>query len=176
MTFGEWCDTTKKEYGDHIPKFLVKEIMVTAIRVALEELLANPSGADLRVDSIGRFYLNREEYDVPHYIRTEESQRVKVWVLRFQAAQRLRDVFNGKLDPKMLRISGSIPLYPEYFKELEKDGKRKRKGRKKMAGSPFDTVKQKSIDRYLEKIANREMIEKEEIIKSKLPEVEEDEQ
>ena len=58
MTFDEWCRQIKKESDSTIPYDLVKDIMKNAIRIAIEEFLANPADADLSITGIGRFYLN----------------------------------------------------------------------------------------------------------------------
>lgn len=128
MTFIEWCKATSKETNSSVSRDLVKEIMITAIRVAIEELMANPVDASLDIMSIGRFYLDRVKIKNV-YIATNETGEIMYWRLKFKVAKSLRDSLNNRKDIRELSIGGANPLYPEY--NLNPDGTRKKgKGRK----------------------------------------------
>lgn len=102
--------------------------MTTAIRVALEELMANPAEASLDIMSIGRFYLSRVKIRNV-FLTTETKGDALCWKLNFRTSQSIKDVINNRKDIHDLSISGAIPLYPEYFRNP--DGTRKKgKGRK----------------------------------------------
>ena len=59
MTLMDMCKQVAKESNSELPYGLVKDIMLDAIRVVLEEFLTNPAEADFSIQSIGRFYMNR---------------------------------------------------------------------------------------------------------------------
>lgn len=83
MTFREWYCQIAREMDSNIPRELVKDVLVNAIRVALEEFLANPADAELSIKGIGRFYLNHR---VCHNnFPTEDSHEYKThWTMHFR--------------------------------------------------------------------------------------------
>lgn len=169
MTFREWCYQTAKDYGNGIPRKLVHEIMTRAIRVALEEFMANPADAELDIRSIGRFYLNRR------YIHVQESQfgceekTVIRWSVHFKPSRKLKDAINGKEDYREILIGAATPLYPEYIRN--EDGSRKKgSGRKfKKEPSVAEYTFKKNI-KYFEAVKDMEKQE----IQNKLPEVDDE--
>lgn len=141
MTFGEWYAQTHRELPSNVPKDLVKEVMVTAIRVAVEELMSNREEADLDIGGIGRFYLNHRVVHNPLSFKRkgsdEEEQAVKYsmcWTLQFTPWQPLKKVINEKMDIREMLVGGTIPLYEDYM--YSADGMKKRRGRDKPIKKP----------------------------------------
>ena len=148
MTFKEWCRATAKETPSKVPILLAEEVITTAIRVAIEELMANPADADLDISSICRFYLNhRVCHYMPKYRNIEqpnenatsgEENRVR-WTLHCTPRAGLKDVLNGRKDIRTLLIGGGTPLYPEFM--INSDGTRKKgKGRKRIVPEGYRTT------------------------------------
>lgn len=125
MTYNEWCNQIKKESESNIPYELVKDIMTTAIRVAMEELLSNPAEADLDILGIGRFYLNHR---ICHnnFPTEDKPEYATAWTLHFRPARPIKEVINGKRDYREMLIAHNIPLYPEYL--CNDDGTMKKGG------------------------------------------------
>jgi nucleoid DNA-binding protein len=120
MTFYEWCKTIAREHKDNVPTEFVYELMVTAVRVAIEELLANPERADLDINGIGRFYLNYRKCH-NNFAKTEEQRYTYNWEIKFRPSIRLKEVLNGKADPHYMLIGTKTALYPDiYFGEDNK--------------------------------------------------------
>ena len=119
MTFDEWCRQIKKESDSTIPYDLVKDIMKNAIRIAIEEFLANPADADLSITGIGRFYLNHR---ICHnnFPTEDKPEYATAWTIHFRPARPLKEVFNGKRDYREMLIGHNIPLYPDYM--MNEDG------------------------------------------------------
>jgi hypothetical protein len=115
MTFGEWCDQTTRETKSNIPRALVKEVLLTALRVGVEELMSNPAEADLDIKGIGRFYLHRRLFKIPkNEINPNGADHVYRWVLQFKCAKMLREIICGRRPLEDLTIAKVLPLYPEY--------------------------------------------------------------
>lgn len=161
MTFAEWCDQIARDTESNVSRQLVREIMITAMRTALEEFLANPADATLDIYGIGKFYLNRKNYDMSKRFhlkdRTECNETVFSWVAHFRPSVRLKQLLNNKCDIKTYRIGTNMPLYSD--EDLQADGTIKVKGKRdktKLVIKP--------------KIVKEKQKEVKERIKSKLPE------
>lgn len=111
----DMCKQVAKESNSELPYGLVKDIMLDAIRVVLEEFLTNPAEADFSIQSIGRFYMNHR---ICHNnFPTENSPEYKTyWTIQFTPSDKLKEVLNGKRDPRTLVI-GTAFLYPDFAKE-----------------------------------------------------------
>jgi hypothetical protein len=124
MTFAEWCDETARQTETNISRALVKEIMTTAIRVAVDEFLAKPADATLDIGGIGRFYLNRATYDMSKRFhlkdRAESNDIVHCWNVHFRASRALKEVLNHKRDIKDFKIGYTAPLY--NIEDIQEDG------------------------------------------------------
>lgn len=134
MTFVEWVNQTHKELPSNVPNAMVKEVMVYAIRVAVEEMMANRAEADLDIGGIGRFYLNHRVVHNPlSYVRKGETEPEKAieyskcWTIQFKPSLPLKQVINDKRDIHDLLIGGNIAVYPEYI--YSEDGMKTRRGR-----------------------------------------------
>jgi DNA polymerase II large subunit len=128
MTFGEWYEQTAREMDSNIPKELVKDVLVNAIRVALEELLSNPAEAELSIKCVGRFYLNRTRcYKVAATGKNPDQKLV--WTIHFKPSNVLKEILNGRRDHRELMIATTIPLYPDYVESGQ--GRYKKSGGKR---------------------------------------------
>lgn len=114
MTYDEWVRQIHRELESRVPLELVKDIMNNAMRVAFEELYSNPAEADLNIVGIGRFYLNRR---ICHnnFPTKDHPEYAPAWTIHFKVSPRMKEVFNGKKDPRELFIAHNIPMYPEYI-------------------------------------------------------------
>lgn len=131
MYFSEWVKATTKETPSSVPRDLVKEILVTAIRIAVEQAVINPKEATLDISGIARIYLNRRRYAfTSQYQQHLDAKETYRWKFELHPYRRLYEAVNGFRDVKELMIGGCIPLYPEY--NFNNDGtKKKSRGRKK---------------------------------------------
>ena len=172
MTFMEWYKQTAREVGNGIPFEMVKDIMVRAIRVALEEFIANPTDATLDIKGIGRFYLNRRIVNITEDIKCDEDQLIR-WSIHFKPSKCVKDAINGKSDPREMVIGTVIPLYPEY---IYRDGTKSKGAGKKFKTKPkvteYKVERRKSYVQAVEKMERKEAQEAQKKLKEKLPEVE----
>lgn len=120
MTFYEWSRQIAKEHRDNVPAEFVYELLVTAVRVALEEFLTNPEKADLDIGGIGRFYLNYRRCH-NNFCVTEERRYSYIWEIKFRPSSKLKEALNGKIDPHYMLIGTRTPIYPEIY--FDKDNK-----------------------------------------------------
>ena len=162
MTFIEWCNQTARDADINVTQDLVKAVMITALRTAIEEFVANPADASLDIYGIGRFYLNRSQYDMSKRFhlkdRTEVNDIVGSWIVHFKPSIVLKEVLNGKRELKDMLIGSCIPLYTD--KDIQADGTiKKKKGTR--------DKKQLVVKRTIVKDKRREQ---KKIIKAKLPE------
>lgn len=122
MTFNEWCAQTAKELGTGYTCEIITRVMIMAIRVALEELGANPKYANLTIGNLGRFYLNHSAF---HYntqcqgLRTNKNYNhsedlVYTWTIKFKPSKKLKDVINARTS-MIDYVIGGYPLYPEFI-------------------------------------------------------------
>ena len=171
MTFLEWYKQTAKDFGNGVTYDLVKDILVMAIRVAIEELMTNPADADLDITGIGRFYLNHRVCHNNFYELGSGKEYTVKWTIQFKPSSVLKDTINGKRDVHDLLIGSVIPLYPEH---IYKSGKKIRGSGKKFKEKPKirEYNIQKNI-RYVEAEKKMEEQQNKKEIKSKLPEVDE---
>jgi hypothetical protein len=130
MTFAEWCDQTARDTKSNVTRELVREIMATALRSAVEEFLANPADATLDIFAIGRFYLNRNAYDMSKRYhlkdRTESNDIVYSWSVIFKPSTTLKKVLNNKRDIADVSFGLVKPIYKQV--EIQADGTIKKKG------------------------------------------------
>ena len=123
MTFIEWCRQTSREHPDCIPYELVRSIMLTALKVVIEEFMANPANAYLDIRGIGRFYLNRRYVHVTASEFGCDEDKIIRWSIHFKPSRQLKETLNGQRDVRDFVIGNKNPLYPEY---VIKDGEMKR--------------------------------------------------
>lgn len=170
MTFMQWYKQTARECSSEgVPAELVKHVLVMAIRVALEEFMANPADADLDIKGIGRFYLNRRICHNNFYGLGEGKEYEPKWTIQFKPSIRLKDTLNGKWDIRKLVIGSVIPLYPEY---AYKDGTKAFGSGKKFKGKVnVRQFKVKTTKKYIEAVKKAEK----KMLEEKLPEVEDGE-
>lgn len=118
MTFKEMVKQIHKECGAGVTYQQTMRIMVTAVRVVLEEICLNPETAYVEFTSLGKFYAINREYSVPNLSREngefKHNGRTKMrrWGLRFRPYPNIAKVINGDMHMRDLKIA-SIPLYPE---------------------------------------------------------------
>ena len=169
MTFGEWYEQTAREMASNIPKELVKDVLVNAIRVALEEFLANPADADLDIKCIGRFYLNHR-FCHNNFPTSDSPEYKTYWTLHFRPSGVLKEVLNGKRDHRDLIIATTIPLYPDFV-ESGQGQYRKSGGRRKIVGDYRIKYTVHANETYRTAVAKA----KREMLKKQLPNIDEDE-
>lgn len=113
MNLTEWCLEISKELGVQRDLQLVEDVMYTAIRVGIDELMSNPEYADIDIQNIGRFYLNREYRYQKLPTKPDASDYEVYWTFRFRSHRKARDVFNGRVELSDLCV-GNRYIYPEY--------------------------------------------------------------
>ena len=99
MNLTEWCLEISKELGVQRDLQLVEDVMYTAIRVGIDELMSNPEYADIDIQNIGRFYLNREYRYQKLPTKPDASDYEVYWTFRFRSHRKARDVFDKMLIP-----------------------------------------------------------------------------
>ena len=127
MTFGEWCDQIARDTESNVTRALVREIMVTAVRTAIEEIITNPADATLDIKGVGRFYLNRQKFALKKQTyKSNNEDDIFYWRVNFKASRILKDVINNKRDIKTVTIGSNISLYNES--DIQSNGTVKVKG------------------------------------------------
>lgn len=159
MTFKEWYLQIQKEMESTVPTELVREVLVTGIRVALEEFMANRAEADLDIGGVGRFYLNHRVVHNPlQYTRKGETEPEKAkeyslhWTIQFKPSLPIKKVINDKMDMRQMLVGGTAPLYPEFI--YAEDGMSMKRGRSKKFKKPKVTksYRVRLSDKYMKEM------------------------
>lgn len=158
MNFNQWCEQISKEIDGNVPIEFVRGVMITAIRVALEEFRINPAQADLDIGSVGRFYMNHRlchfnhKFETMNTIQKEEymsggDENMVRWSMHFKTSLTLKKIINGYKDMNDFTIGGGFPLYPdEYFKTHSK--KKKKQVKYKFYVSTTEKGRNRHTDEY----------------------------
>lgn len=115
MTFSEWVTEISKQMGMKADKDLIADVLVMAIRVALEEFGTNPVDADLVIPSIGRFYMNHRRVKNA-LVHKGGEERPARWLMRFRASAQLKRIINNEF-PITDVVIGKRYLYPELHSD-----------------------------------------------------------
>lgn len=125
MTINELSTAVAKdisrELKTRINKKVVKLILRDTLRVMLEELVANPDKAVIKIPQIGKFYVTTWKYDgtiVPPWLRKEGVTHLKPKEVKHILFKRYRNagldqVLNGQQRLDELFLDAFTPLYPD---------------------------------------------------------------
>ena len=153
MHFKEWVKETKNSMESDIPEELVCEVLVTAIRTAFEELMANRAHADLEITGIGRFYMN---YGWLRCGIGKGVEKKKRWSIHFKPSVIFKSLINGEKSLIGYGIGGkalgAYPLYPQHNSKFRMNNVYKVKVIKKKSSKPVK--KSKKLDKFLTQISN----------------------
>lgn len=115
MTFSEWVKEISREMGMKADRDFIADVLVVAIRVALEEFGANPVNADLNIPSIGRFYMSHLKLPSSVTSKVGEGNTTR-WIMRFKPSSRLKKIINNQV-PLTDTLIGKRFLYPELHSD-----------------------------------------------------------
>lgn len=129
MTFKDLAKQTYRECEAGVTYNQVVKIMVTMLRVALEEFVMHPATATVDFVSLFKFYLKqvRVPYDKDacpikgKYSKSDRDSRV-IWILKMEVHDNLKKVIRGDRDPRTLSM-GAIRLYPDADVKASPDRK-----------------------------------------------------
>ena len=168
MTFRDWYLQVAREHPDNIPIDLVKSVLLWAIRVAIEEMMANPASADLDILGLGRFYLNRRYTHVtPSDFACDEEKMLIRWSIHFKPSRQLKETLNGQRDVREFIIAHNS-LYPEIVFE-EDSGLRRPFKLKKTRKPKYKITITKGYYESKEREERKKLREEKKKIKEKLP-------
>lgn len=105
MTFVEWAKETAKLTNPRLNSTIVKMVLYCAIKAVLEEFEANKANAELDIQSIGRFYLNRRRTHASNFGNyTTNGTDSFCWEVHFKPSSALKKAINGKKEYKDLPL------------------------------------------------------------------------
>lgn len=104
MNFTEWAKETAKITNPHIKLPLVRMILLSSIKVILDEFNADKEHADFNIMGIGRFYLNKKLMRYSNLNRTTPEEDTYHWEIRFKPSSSLKAYLNGKRDYETLSV------------------------------------------------------------------------
>lgn len=116
MNFTDLCLQVAQESTSEFNQTDVKKVLLSSIRVMLEEFSINPIDAELNIKGFGKFCLGRHKYHVGNCVQGNDSEYRFKWVIRFCPSRILKELINGVYNPIDYQVSGNY-LYPEYHME-----------------------------------------------------------
>lgn len=115
MTFAELKKEIKKEVVMGQSNEMIDEVLRTAIRISIEELMCDPENAVIDIQGVGKFFIHRQGgYDM------KRGQKIVYNTLWFKAYPRLRNIIKNKLPLEDFKIAGKF-VYPREKKKLKSE-------------------------------------------------------
>lgn len=132
MTFKEWIRQTSREMFPPLAYEEVDNVMFTAMKVFIEEIISNRGISEIDIAGFGRFYVNRT---FGHNGFDEDNQKIEghqlVWIIHFKPSRRFKDLLNERIDIKDYKLAArplidpNKPRYKEKKKRTYRSHERK---------------------------------------------------
>lgn len=177
MTFVELVKEVKKECKSNSTRFVVEDILFTALRVFVEELYSDPEHACIDIQNFMKFHLIKDSHATR---RRKEDPLVTYHYYRLISTPRkgLKNVLNNRSPIEYYRIA-TKPLYPENKKPRKKYERKKpyvnhgwkpRPRRERWAIPPDVLIEITDQEDFLRTDIGKRSLEKEKEFKKKLME------